>query len=502
MLNLKHIAVSSFNENLAYIHRDCVAYKVDDIKTLTKVEIHGGVKPIFAFLQIVDDAKLVKPNELGLNTEAFELINLPEGANISLTLSPPPPSLVSIKRKIAGNILSAGEYAAIINDIAAKRYSNMDIASFLVASGSFMTASEVLAMTEALIGDNTIRWDNEGIVVDHHCFGGVPGNKTDIIITAIVAAYGLPMPKTASRSLTSCAGVADTMSVLANVDLDEETLRTLVKENRGAIACYNSLPISEANKIVSGVERHIGITQQQHLAASILAIKLAAGVTHLVLDIPVGPSSRVKSTNEAMRLRKLCEYVGDMLSLEIDAVITDGSEPIGNGIGAVLEARDVMKILRNKEDAPQDLLEKSLFLAGRILEFDPKLRGGQGYHVAKEILTSGRALEAMNRIIYAQGKAPQPQLGHLTRDIVSQVSGTVENIDNARINKIGVLAGAAQYPGAGLDLLKKVGDHVEQGETLYRIHAVNSTDFAFANSVVDGYTGYEVSSAGGPKGGY
>lgn len=122
--------------------------------------------------------------------------------------------------------------------------------------------------------------------------------------------------------------------------------------------------------------------------------------------------------------------------------------------------------------------------------------------MAKEILTSGRALEAMNRIIYAQGKAPQPQLGHLTRDIVSQVSGTVENIDNARINKIGVLAGAAQYPGAGLDLLKKVGDHVEQGETLYRIHAVNSTDFAFANSVVDGYTGYEVSSAGGPKGGY
>ena len=122
------------------------------------------------------------------------------------------------------------------------------------------------------------------------------------------------------------------------------------------------------------------------------------------------------------------------------------------------------------------------------------MRGGQGYHVAKEILTSGRALEAMNRIIYGQGKAPQPQLGHLTRDIVSPVSGVVESIDNSRINKIGVLAGASQYAGAGLDLLKKVGDKVEQGETLYRIHALNSTDFAFANSVVDGYTGYEISS--------
>ena len=114
--------------------------------------------------------------------------------------------------------------------------------------------------------------------------------------------------------------------------------------------------------------------------------------------------------------------------------------------------------------------------------------------MAKEILTSGRALEAMNKIIHAQGKAPQPQLGHLTRDIVSNISGVVESIDNERINKIGVMAGASQYPGAGLDLLKKVGDTVEQGETLYRIHAVTSTDFAFANSLVDGYTGYEISA--------
>lgn len=492
MLNLKHIAVSSFNENIAFVHKDCVAYKVDDIKTITKVEIHGGVRPVYAFLQVVDDAKIVKPNEVALNTEAFNQINLPEGANVSMTLAPTAPSLAFVKKKIAGNILSASEYASIVGDITSHRYSNMDITSFLVSSGSFMTAPEVLALTEALIGEDVIRWDNENIVVDFHCFGGVPGNKTDIIIAAIVAAYGLPMPKTASRSLTSCAGVADTFAVLANVDIDENKLKTIVKENRAAIVDYGSLSIAEGSKIVSTVERHLGFLQLQHLAASILSIKLAAGVTHLVLDIPVGSTSRIKSTSEAMRLRKLVEYVGDMLSVEIDAVITDGSEPIGNGIGAVLEARDIMKILRNKENAPQDLLEKSLFLAGRILEFDPQLRGGQGYAVAKELLTSGRALEAMNKIIYAQGKAPQPQLGHLTRDIVATQSGVVESIDNTRINKIGVLAGASQYPGAGLDLFKKVGDSVEQGEPLYRIHSVSSTDFAFANSVVDGNNGYEI----------
>ena len=367
MLSLKHVAISSFNENLAYIHRNCDAYQIDDIHSLTKVEIHGGVKPVFAFLQVVDDDELVKPNEIGLNNEAYECINLPEGSNVTLTISSPPPSLASIKRKIAGNILSSGEYSAIVNDIASKRYSNMDIVSFLVASGSFMTAPEVLSFTEALVGDNTLHWDNENIVVDHHCLGGIPGNKTDIIITAIVSAYGLPMPKTASRSLTSCAGVADTMAVLANVDLDEEELRRVIQETQGAIVNYESLSIAEVNKLVSSVERNIGLTQLHHIAASILAIKLAAGVTHLVIDIPVGPNSRIKRTGEAMRLRKLIEYVGDMLSIEIDAVITDGSEPIGNGVGAVLEARDVMKVLRNKEDAPQDLKEKSLFLAGRIL---------------------------------------------------------------------------------------------------------------------------------------
>ena len=496
MLNLKHVAISSFNENVAYVHSDCSAYKVDDIKTMTKVEIHGSMQPVYALLEITDDPKLVKPNELGLNNEAFRQINLPEGANVSITLAPPAPSLPIVKRKVAGNILSASEYASIINDIVSKRYSNLDIASFLVASGSFMTASEVLAMTEALIGDDVIRWDNESIVVDYHCFGGVPGNKVDIIINSIISAYGLPMPTTCSRSLTSCAGVADTFGVLANVDIDEDKFVKLVKENRGAIACYEGLPIALASKIVSKVERHIGFTQQQHLAASILALKLAAGVTHLVVDIPVGPNSRIKSTNEAMRLRKLIEYVGDMLSLEIDAVITDGSEPIGNGVGAVLEARDVMKVLRNKPDAPQDLLEKSLFMAGRILEFDPKLRGGQGYAVAKEILNSGRALEAINKTIYAQGKAPQPQLGHLTRDIVATTGGVVESINNERINKIGILSGAGQYPGAGLDLLKKVGDRVEQGEVLYRIHSLTSTDFAFANSVVDGNNGYEINTKG------
>ena len=110
MLSLKHIAISSFNENVAYIHKDCDTYKVDDIKNITKIEVHGGAAPVFAFLEVVDDASIVAPNELGLNTEAFSRLNLPEGANVSLSMAGLPPSAGVLQRKIAGNILSSGEY--------------------------------------------------------------------------------------------------------------------------------------------------------------------------------------------------------------------------------------------------------------------------------------------------------------------------------------------------------------------------------------------------------
>lgn len=494
MLSLKHVAINSFNENIVYLHRDCDIYKVEDIKNVTKIEVHGGAEPVGAFLEVVDDESIVSPNQLGVNNQAFEQLNLPEGANVTVSLATVPSSVASIKRKISGNVLYDSEYKAIIKDITAKKYSNMDVASFLVATGSFMTVQEVLALTEALAGDECYNWDNENIVVDHHCMGGVPGNKTDIIVAAIVAAYGLPVMKTASRSLTSCAGVADTFGVLANVDIDEKIIRKSIRENRGAIVNHYNLPITYASKVISSVQRNLGMVKQEHVLASIIAIKLITGVSHLLVDIPVGPDSNIKTTNDALKIRKMIEYIGDMLNIQIDAVITDGSEPIGNGVGSVLEARDVMRVLRNKENAPQDLKEKSLFLAGRLIEFDPKVRGGQGYHIAKEILASGRALEALNRIIYTQGKAPQAQLGRLTRDITADKHGVVESINNSRINRIGILAGAQQTPGSGLDLFKKVGDKVERGDVLYRIHSVNANDFAFANSAVDGDNGYEISS--------
>lgn len=489
MLKLKYLPVKSFGENLAYIHKNCSLYKVDDINKVTKLEIHKGSKTIFAFLQIVEDDVLAL-DEIGLNEDAFKALNMSEGTEVHVSMAAPSLSAQSLRRKIAGEILTSSEYMDIIKDIASGRYSKMDIAAFLVACTSSMSATELVSFTEALVAQKVLHWDEKSMVVDQHCLGGVPANKTDLVILAIVSAYGLPIAKTCIRSLTSCAGVADTMGVLANVDYNTSKFQKLVRANNGAIVNYDVLEETKVNHLLHDVRSQLGINQNELVIASILAMMISSGVSHLVLDVPVGENARVHSTNEAIRIRKQVEYIGDMLGLSIDVVITDGSEPIGNGIGAVLEARDVMKILRNKEDAPIDLKEKSLFLAGRVLEFDPQLRGGQGYAVAKEILENGRALEAFQRIVNAQGVHEVPDLGQYVREVVAPYDGIVSAVNNTIINKIGVYAGATQCLGSGVDLNKKIGDKVKAGDVLYTIYSCNAADFDVVSQLVEQDNGY------------
>lgn len=495
MLALKHLSVKSFNEAVAYVHKDCNVYKVDDIQTLTRIEVHGGSQPIAAFLNIVDDTRLVKPGELGLNEEAFDRLNLPEGSNVSIVLTDPPQSFEFVNKKIFGNALTANEYKSIIKDINEGKYANIDIASFLTACNSFITAPEIADFAAALSAKEQIQWDEEDIVVDCHTFGDVPGNNTDIIITSIVAAYGLPIPKTVVPNPQSCYGEANAMKVFTNINQNEVSLRALIRENRGAVVNFKSLAAASAIDTLQTVGRYLTLKDVNLKIVYLLAMKRLAGITHLVIDIPVGPKTLAKTAQDAINIRKKFEYAGNLIGMTVDAVVTDGREPVGSGIGAVLEAKDVLKILRGKEDAPKDLKEKALFLAGRVLEFDPKMRGGQGYAAAAEILSSGRALEAFNSFVFAQGEPLQLQndLGNLQRDVLAPASGKIKSIDNKKINKIGIFAGAIQYPGAGLYLLKKVGDMVHKGDVLYRIHACNSADYALVNSFIEADNGYEIS---------
>jgi thymidine phosphorylase len=231
------------------------------------------------------------------------------------------------------------------------------------------------------------------------------------------------------------------------------------------------------------------------MVASILSKKIAAGASHLVLDIPLGPSAKVRSMPEAQRLKKLFETVASRLGLHLDAVITDGRQPVGRGIGPVLEARDVMRVLEGHPDVPRDLRQKALHLAGRVLEFDPDVRGGDGWRIARDILESGRALASMNAIIDAQGRRTPPPPGALVHEVPAPRDGVVVGIDNQHIARIARLAGAPQVPAAGVDLLKKLGDAVRAGEPLYRLHAQFEADLGFARQLAARDSAYRIGDA-------
>jgi thymidine phosphorylase len=390
-------------------------------------------------------------------------------------------------------VLSNAEIGAIVEDIAHYRYSDMEIAAFLIGSASFMTSGELLALSRAMAHAGTqLKWDHE-IVVDKHCIGGIPGNRTSMVVVPIVAAHGLMIPKTSSRAITSPAGTADTMEVLARVDLGVDEMKEVVNACHGCLVWGGHVNLSPADDILISVERPLAIDTREQMVASIMSKKIAAGSTHLLVDLPVGPAAKLTSTVEAMRVRKLFEFVGDHFGIAVEAVITDGRQPIGNGIGPVLEAQDVMAVLANEEAAPRDLREKSLRLAAHLLDYDPELRGGSGYTRARELLDSGAALKQMHKIIEAQGPSNcVADIGSLTADIAAERDGVVEAIDCLRLNRLARTAGAPIDKGAGIKVFKKIGDRVEQGEPLYCIHAFDDAQFDLARAGAAADAGYVV----------
>jgi thymidine phosphorylase len=390
-------------------------------------------------------------------------------------------SVALIRKKIHGEVLGREDYGYIVRDIVENRYSKVELTAFVVACAqASMERDEILYLAEAMVAHGEkLDWGRD-MVVDKHCIGGVPGNRTTMIVVPIVAAHGIAIPKTSSRAITSPAGTADTMAVLANVHLSLHRMRQIVEKEGGCLAWGGAFALSPADDIIISVERPLNIDASGQMIASILSKKKAAGSTHVLVDIPVGPTAKVTSYPGAYHLRKLFEYVGERMGMALDVIITDGTQPVGRGIGPVLEARDVMKVLRCEPDAPKDLLEKSLDLAGRVIEFHPAVRGGYGRSLAEEILRSGRAHAKMRAIVEAQGAMPAREPGDKTREAVSGRTGKVARIDNAQIAKCAKLAGAPVDTGAGVDLLKKVGDPVREGEPLFRIHAEEEADLGYA----------------------
>jgi thymidine phosphorylase len=285
------------------------------------------------------------------------------------------------------------------------------------------------------------------------------------------------------------------METLAPVDLTVEHMQRVVEKEGGCMVWGGNVRLSPADDLLIRVEKPLDFDSEGQLVASVLSKKIAAGSTHTLIDVPVGPTAKVRSAEAAQLLGARLEAVARALGIHAKVHVSDGTQPVGRGIGPALEARDVMAVLRGDADAPADLRERSLALAAEVLQFAPGALQAESRDLARRLLESGAALRKFEAICRAQGGLREPPRAPLTRAVTAPRAGTCTAIDNRRVARIAKLSGAPRAPSAGLDLHVRVGERVERGAPLYTIHAEAPGELEYAAGYAAQHSGVAVEEA-------
>jgi thymidine phosphorylase len=488
LLRLRRLGIDTYQEPVLYLHRDCDVGRAEGFEAQSRVEVRLRGRSVIATLNVVM-SELLGLEEAALSESAWHMLQAQPGDAVEVRHSAPLDSLSHVRAKVFGHRLGAREFNDVIRDIAAGRYSDLHLASFVTAcAGDHLDLDETIALTRAMVtaGDR-MHWSHRP-VMDKHCVGGLPGNRTTLIVVPIVAACGLLIPKTSSRAITSPAGTADAMETLAPVDLDVPAMQRVVERTGGCIVWGGAMRLSPADDALIRVERPLDLDSENQLVASVLSKKAAAGATHVVIDVPVGPTAKVRSASAAMMLRDRLVAVGGALGLEVRLVMSDGRQPVGRGIGPALEARDALAVLKGEPDAPDDLRERALALAGEIIEMSGRHAEGTGLALARATLEDGSAWRKLIDICEAQGGLREPPQARFCEAVTSRRSGRIRAIDNRRLARAAKLAGAPKYAAAGLQLHVRLGDAVERGQTVFTLQGNAKGELAYAREFVGSHS--------------
>jgi thymidine phosphorylase len=486
MFRLRRMGIDTLSEHVVFIAEQAVAEGALGFKPLDRVRVLGrrasGGPPaeVSGVLNFCGDALLAR-DEVGLSDSAFRDFGLPEGAPVEATHARAPESVERVRRKLRGEALSREDFDAILADVCARRYAKPELAMFVLACAlRRLDRGELIAFTEAMIACGSSLSFDAAVVADKHCIGGIPGNRTTLVVVPILAALGLTVPKTSSRAITSASGTADTMGVLAEVALSPERIRSVVERTGACIVWGGALDLAPADDVLITVERPMGIDTEGQMIASILSKKKTAGATHALIDLPVGPTAKVRSHERGEALAERFREVAQAIGLRVEVLLTEAHAPIGRGVGPRLEALDVLAVLKREPNAPADLREKSLYLAARLLECTGKVGDAGGYRAAQRALDSGAALAKFEEIALAQGRLELPPPAPYCAEVLATRDGRIRAIDCLEVNAIAKLAGAPANPAAGLCVLRGLDAVVARGEPLLELHAQSRAQLDFA----------------------
>jgi len=484
-LRARHLGIDTHAEPVVFLRKDSPVSRSEGFSPHSRILLSAGGRHAIATLYQVENGMLAS-DEAGLSNAAWRLLGLNSGDRIKARHAPPVASLSAMRGRIYGKTLDETMLHEIVSDIVAGRYSDIEISCFLTACAARpLSHAEICALTRAMVntGDR-LSWEAP-VVADKHSVGGIPGNRTTPIVVSICAELGLVMPKTSSRAITSPAGTADMMETLAPVALGEAQLRAVVAKEGGCIVWGGAVDISPADDILIGIERALDLDCEGQMIASVLSKKIAAGATHLVVDVPIGPTAKVRSAAAAQGLSEGLGAVAKAFGLQVRILQGSGLQPIGRGLGPALEARDVLAVLKGDKGAPQDLRARALELAGTLLEMSSKARDGMGATLAATVLDGGGAWRKFQRICEAQGGIRIPPLASFRKDLTATAEGVVTAIDNRRVSRLAKLAGAPEDRAAGIEMHIRIGDTVARGQPVCTLHAESAGELAYALAYAD-----------------
>jgi AMP phosphorylase len=439
-----------------------------------RVKLSHQKKNIYAVVDLFDG--VVKDNEIGLSKEISFKLNLKTNEIVNVSTAEMFLGAKIIKKKLEGKKLTKEEIETIVSEITNNNLTETEIAYFVAAEkNKGMSLQETIFLTEAMIKTGKRINFSDKIIADKHCIGGIAGNRTTPIVVAICAAAGIKMPKSSSRAITSASGTADVMETITNVELSTDKIKKIVDKTNACLVWGGSLGLAPSDDKIIQVERILNLDVEPQLLASIISKKISAGSNRILVDIPFG-GGKIKTKKDARKLGEKFVKIGKHFRVKFKPVYTIGNQPIGDGFGPVLEMKDVISVLQNKKDCPQDLKRKSIYLAAKIMSlcgiFFAKSK-------AKKILASGQAYSKFKEIVNAQNESndfekrvKSLELAKARFHYYSPKSGKIVEIDNHKINSLCRILGTPENPRAGVYLHKHMGK-IKEGEDLLTLYSEN-----------------------------
>ncbi len=462
-----------------------------DLHAGNRILIKKNKKEIISVVDLAGSHN-VKRGEIGLFDEVLDYLNSKKGY-VNVNLAKRLKSLGYIKNKLEGKKLNRKEIFEIIKDVNSNNLNEVELTYFVSGCYSHgLSMGEIENLTEAIVKAGRRLKLNKHPIVDKHSIGGIAGNRTTMVVVPIITSLGITMPKTSSRAISSPAGTSDTMESLAKVSFEVEDIERIVKKTNGCMVWGGVVDLASADDKMIKVRHPLRLDPQGLLLASIMAKKKAVNASHVLIDIPLGKYAKMNSRREAFRLKRRFKEVGKDLDMKVKVIITNGKQPIGNGVGPNLEARDVLNVLMGK--GPKDLRDKSIKMSIQILKMlnikNPKKK-------VLDTLNSGKAYDKMKEIIKAQkGKIFLPnqlKLGNFKKNIYSKKGGKVKELNNKDVSKIARMAGAPLDKSSGVYLNKKLKDKVKKKELLFTIYSGSKKRLDYAFDLVKERNPYVIS---------